>query len=228
MQPHVRVATYSSASNLTMTEHPARVSQPRRVHARHTIGEDGCVTDAVRKGQLLIATPSLQEPTFARTVIAVLEHDDENGTVGVVLNRPMQVTVAEVVDSVVELVTSPPTLFDGGPVAPTTAIALGRVAAGAEPDGWTYVVPPLVTVDLDHDPSLLAVSVRDLRVFVGYAGWSAGQLLGEIEEGAWYVVDGLPSDPFVDDPEVLWSAVLRRQGWPLSAVAVCPLDPSMN
>jgi putative transcriptional regulator len=113
-------------------------------------------------------------------------------------------------------------------VAPTTAIALGRVAAGAEPDGWTYVVPPLVTVDLDHDPSLLAVSVRDLRVFVGYAGWAAGQLVGEIEEGAWYVVDGLPADPFGDNPELLWSAVLRRQGWPLSAVAVCPLDPSMN
>ena len=198
------------------------------MHLRCSIGEDGWVTDAVRKGQLLIATPSLREPTFARTVIALLEHDDENGSVGVVLNRPLHVAVAEVVDTVVDLVTAPTTLFDGGPVAPTTAIALGRVAPGAEPDGWTYVVPPLVTVDLDHDPSLLAVSVRDLRVFVGYAGWAAGQLLGEIEEGAWYVVEGLPGDPFVDDPETLWSTVLRRQGWPLSAVAVCPLDPSMN
>jgi putative transcriptional regulator len=184
--------------------------------------------DVVRKGQLLVATPSLREPTFLRTVIALLEHDDDNGSVGVVLNRPMTVSVSEVVDAVSDLVTAPPTLFDGGPVAPTTAIALGRVAAGAEPDGWTYVVPPLVTVDLDHDPSLLAVSVRDLRVFVGYAGWSVGQLAGEIAEGAWYVVEGLPGDPFADSPEELWSAVLRRQGWPLSAVATCPLDPTMN
>jgi putative transcriptional regulator len=186
------------------------------------------VTDVVQRGQLLVATPSLREPTFARTVIALLEHDDENGSVGVVLNRPMSVAVSEVVDAVTDLVTAPPTLFDGGPVAPTTAIALGRVAPGAEPDGWTYVVPPLVTVDLDHDPSLLAVSVRDLRVFVGYAGWSAGQLAGEIGEGAWYVVEGLPADPFGASPEDLWSLVLRRQGWPLSAVAVCPLDPTMN
>jgi putative transcriptional regulator len=182
----------------------------------------------VRKGQLLVATPSLREPTFARTVIALLEHDDESGTVGVVLNRPMSVAVCDVVDAVTDLVTLPSTLFDGGPVAPTTAIALGRVAPGAEPEGWTYVVPPLVTVDLDHDPSLLAVSVRDLRVFVGYAGWSAGQLMGEIEEGAWYVVEGLPADAFGADPETLWATVLRRQGWPLSAVAVCPLDPTMN
>jgi putative transcriptional regulator len=186
------------------------------------------MSDVVRKGQLLVATPSLREPTFARTVIALLEHDDENGSVGVVLNRPMSVAVAEAVASVADLVTAPPMLFDGGPVAPTTAIALGRVAPGSEPDGWTYVAPPLVTVDLDHDPMLLATTVRDLRVFVGYAGWSAGQLLGEVEEGAWYVVEGLPGDPFVEDAATLWSAVLRRQGWPLSAVAVCPLDPTMN
>jgi putative transcriptional regulator len=210
-----------------MTERDSSMGETRRAE-RCATRQNGVVTDVVRKGQLLVATPSLHEPTFARTVIALLEHDDENGSVGVVLNRPMTVAVAEVVDAVTDLVTSPTTLFDGGPVAPTTAIALGRVAPGAEPDGWTYVVPPLVTVDLAHDPSLLAVSVRDLRVFVGYAGWSTGQLAGEIEEGAWYVVEGLPADAFGPDPESLWSAVLRRQGWPLSAVAVCPLDPTMN
>ena len=186
------------------------------------------VGSAVQKGQLLVATPALQEPTFARTVIAVLEHDDDSGSLGVVLNRPTSVPLADVVAPVVDLVTAPATLFDGGPVAPTTAIAVGRVAPGAEPEGWSWVVPPLVTVDLDHDPALLAVSVRDLRVYAGYAGWAAGQLEGEIDEGAWYVLDGLPGDLFVPDTSVLWSSVLRRQGWPLSAVAVCPLDPTMN
>jgi len=210
-----------------MTEPRDLMCVPRRTCETRT-REDVVVTEVMKKGDLLIATPSLREPTFARTVIALLEHDDENGTVGVVLNRPMSVAISDVVEAVTDLVTAPSTLFDGGPVAPTTAIALGRVAPGAEPDGWTYVVPPLVTVDLDHDPSLLAASVRDLRVFVGYAGWSAGQLQGEIEEGAWYVVEGLRGDPFGASPDDLWSVVLRRQGWPLSAVAVCPLDPTMN
>jgi putative transcriptional regulator len=198
------------------------------VTANATASQYVSVSEVVHKGQLLVATPSLREPTFARTVIALLEHDDENGSVGVVLNRPMSVAVADVVDAVADLVTAPSTLFDGGPVAPTTAIALGRVAAGAEPDGWTYVVPPLVTVDLDHDPSLLATAVRDLRVFVGYAGWSAGQLEGEIEQGSWYVVDALPDDTFNDVPDQLWHRVLRRQPWPLSAVSTCPSDPSLN
>lgn len=184
--------------------------------------------DVVQKGQLLVATPTLLEPTFARTVIVVLEHDPDNGSIGVVLNRPGAVALEDVVPSVTDLVTPPPILFDGGPVAPTTAIALGLAAPGAEAEGWMPVVPPLVTVDLDHDPALLAASLRAVRVFVGYAGWSAGQLDGEIAEGAWYVVDSLPGDPFTADPERLWSTVLRRQGWPLSAVAVCPLDPTMN
>lgn len=182
----------------------------------------------VQKGQLLVATPLLREPTFARAVVLMLEHDGDSGSLGVVINRPAAVEVAEVVPSVTDLVTAPQMVFEGGPVAPTTAIALGQAAPGAEPEGWLPVVPPLVTVDLDHDPALLAASLRHLRVFAGYAGWATGQLDGEIEEGAWYVVDALPADPFTSTPERLWADVLRRQGWPLSAVAVCPLDPSMN
>jgi putative transcriptional regulator len=179
------------------------------------------------KGRLLVATPLLREPTFARTVIAILEHDD-NGAVGVVINRSTTIEVETAVPAVADLVTAPPVLFDGGPVSPATAIALGLTEPDAEPEGWIEVVAPLVTVDLDHDPALLAATLRRLRVFAGYAGWAAGQLEGEVEEGSWYVVDSLPLDPFTDEPSTLWSAVLRRQGWPLSAVAVCPLDPTMN
>jgi putative transcriptional regulator len=87
---------------------------------------------------------------------------------------------------------------------------------------------PIVTVDLDVDPTILATALRELRVFAGYAGWAGGQLEGEIAEGSWYVVDSLPLDAFDALPDRLWSAVLRRQPWPLSAVATCPVDPTMN
>jgi putative transcriptional regulator len=180
------------------------------------------------KNRLLVATPLLREPTFARTVILLLEHDETTGAVGVVLNRPTAIDVASAVPPVADLAAPPTVLFEGGPVSPATAIALGLTEPDAEPEGWIEVVAPLVTVDLDHDPALLAATLRRLRIFAGYAGWSAGQLEGEVEEGSWYVVDSLPLDAFGDDPDGLWSAVLRRQGWPLSAVAVCPLDPSMN
>jgi putative transcriptional regulator len=179
------------------------------------------------KGKLLVAAPTMTEPTFARTVVSVLEHNDD-GALGVVINRPGDASLVDVVPPVAELASQPAVLFAGGPVEPQAAIALGVVAAGAEPAGWRPVVHPLVTVDLDIDPDVLAMSLRQLRVFAGYAGWAAGQLENEIAHGAWYVVESLPLDAFDAFPGRLWSAVLRRQQWPLSAVASCPVDPTLN
>jgi putative transcriptional regulator len=179
------------------------------------------------KGKLLVAAPMMHEPTFARTVISVLEHGDE-GALGVVINRPGEASLDEVVPPVAELASRPAVLFSGGPVEPQAAIALGVVGMGAAQEGWRPVVHPVVTVDLDVDPTLLATTLRELRVFAGYAGWTAGQLESEIAHGAWYVVESLPLDAFDAAPDRLWSAVLRRQPWPLSAVATCPIDPTMN
>lgn len=179
------------------------------------------------RGKLLVAAPMLREPTFARTVISLLEHNGD-GALGVVINRPGDASLLDVVPPVAELASQPAVLFAGGPVEPQAAIALGVVTSDAQPEGWRSVIHPVVTVDLDVDPTILASSLRELRVFAGYAGWSAGQLEGEIAQGAWYVVDSLPSDAFDAWPDRLWSAVLRRQPWPLSAVSTCPLDPRLN
>ncbi len=75
---------------------------------------------------------------------------------------------------------------------------------------------------------LLAAAIVSLRVYAGYAGWSAGQLEAEIDEGAWYVVPAQPSDAFCAEPERLWPAVLRRQGGELAYVATYPDDPGLN
>src|SRR5947209_1204796 len=131
------------------------------------------------RGQLLVATPALQEPTFARTVILLLEHSADDGAIGLVVNRPTTVAVADVVGAVADIATEPAVLFEGGPVSPTTAIGLGAAVPGALDDaqaagrqpgagpsasgptagGLAPVAPPLVTVDLDHDPALLATSL---------------------------------------------------------------------
>jgi putative transcriptional regulator len=185
------------------------------------------VSGQALKGKLLVASPMMREPTFARTVISVLEHNDD-GALGVVINRPGDASLLDVVPPVAELASQPAVLFAGGPVEPQAAIALGVVTIDAPSQGWRPVVHPVVTVDLDVDPDVLAAALRELRVFAGYAGWSAGQLEAEIAQGAWYVVESLPLDAFDAEPGRLWSAVLRRQPWPLSAVATCPVDPTMN
>ena len=182
-------------------------------------------------GRLAVATPLLTDPNFAGTVVMLLQADDEDGALGLVLNRPTGTGVGEVLETWDRLAGSPPVVFTGGPVQPNAAICLGRARVGA-PAVASYSVlenaPTLGTVDLDASPDELAEAVTEVRVFAGYAGWSPGQLEAEVEEGAWWIVDALPSDAFTPRPEVLWRQVLRRQGPPLAFAALYPEDPSLN
>jgi putative transcriptional regulator len=185
-------------------------------------------------GRLLVATPMLGDPNFKRTVVLIVEHESEQGTLGVVLNRPTKVPVGQVLEPWDDLATSPSVVFSGGPVAPNSALALALVPGTDEPVGWHPLdqAAPAMTrlglVDLDAPPGLLAPAVASLRVYAGYAGWGAGQLMAEIEEGAWYVVQADPADAFSAEPDRLWPAVLRRQGGELAYVATYPDDPGLN
>jgi putative transcriptional regulator len=185
-------------------------------------------------GRLLVATPMLGDPNFRRTVVLIVEHESEQGTLGVVLNRPTKVPVGQVLEPWTELATDPPVVFTGGPVSPNSALALAHVPGADEPVGWHPLegggpeVARLGLVDLDAPPGLLAAAIVSLRVYAGYAGWGAGQLQAEIEEGAWYVLPAEPSDAFSAEPARLWPAVLRRQGGELAYVATYPDDPGLN
>ncbi|RFU42887.1 YqgE/AlgH family protein [Actinomadura logoneensis] len=192
--------------------------------------------DGITVGTLLVATPQLDDPNFRRTVVLVVEHDDgggDGGTLGVVLNRPTEVPVDRVLPPWAELVTVPSVVFQGGPVALDNALALARLPGEEEPLGWRPLdgdpsVARVGLVDLDAPPALLAPELLQLRVFAGYAGWGAGQLLGEIEDGAWYLVAAEAGDVFAAEPERLWQQVLRRQAGDLAFVSTFPDDPTLN
>ena len=184
--------------------------------------------DASLVGRLVVATPDLADPNFARTVVLILQHDDD-GALGVVVNRATPVPVGDVLPTWQTLTTSPQVLFQGGPVARDSALGLARVAAGGEsPIGWRRLEGPVGLVDLDTPTELVSGGLDDLRIFAGYAGWNGGQLEAEIASGSWYVVDSRPGDAFVGDPTQLWRAVLRRQPGELAMVSTWPDDPSMN
>jgi putative transcriptional regulator len=180
-------------------------------------------------GRLLVATPTLGDPNFSRTVIYVLDHD-ETGTLGVVVNRPTTVPVGEVLPDWQQYTTDPGVLFQGGPVALDSALGLAVLpgVGDDEPVGWRRVVDGLGLVDLDAPPEVLVDGMAGLRIFAGYAGWGSGQLEDELAEGAWYVVPGLAGDAFTAAPEGLWRAVLRRQGGDLAFVSTYPDDPTQN
>jgi putative transcriptional regulator len=191
---------------------------------------DGDADAAVEPGTLLVAGPALLDPNFRRTVVYVIEHRGE-GTLGVVLNRPSNVPVREVLPGWAQHAAQPGSMFIGGPVEGKTALCLAALRPGLRPDsvaGLVGVRGPVALVDLDLDPEVLAGRVRGLRVFAGYAGWSSGQLAGELARGDWIIAPALPDDVLSADATDLWGRVLRRQGMPLALLATFPSDVTVN
>ncbi|MDT3399312.1 YqgE/AlgH family protein [Streptomyces sp. B1866] len=188
-------------------------------------------------GRLLVATPALADPNFDRAVVLLLDHDEE-GSLGVVLNRPTPVGVGDILESWASLAGEPGVVFQGGPVSLDSALGVavvpgetgGRASSlvGDGPLGWRRVHGAIGLVDLEAPPELLAAALGSLRIFAGYAGWGPGQLEDELSEGAWYVVESEPGDVSSPAPERLWRAVLRRQRSELAMVATYPDDPSLN
>lgn len=187
----------------------------------------GAVGVMTLKGRLLVATPSLGDPNFEYAVVLLLEHGDE-GAVGVVLNRPTGTELSDPLPGWSRLAAEPPVVFVGGPVSPDAAICLARSWPDEALEAYEPLMDSLGTLDLSVDPDEVAGGVQGVRVFVGYAGWGAGQLEGEIAAGAWWVVDASPDDALSAEPEELWRAVLRRQPGRLALFANYPPNPSTN
>jgi putative transcriptional regulator len=179
------------------------------------------------RGRLLVATPVIGDDNFDRTVVLLLEHGPD-GALGLVLNRPTEVAVLDPLPEWSGLAAQPSVVFVGGPVEQTAAIALARTGHTQHAEGWSPVIDEIGTLDLTRDPSELDISVQQVRVFAGYAGWGPGQLEGELALDAWVVCDAEPGDALSDEPESLWRRVLRRQGGDTALLSYCPPDPSSN
>lgn len=177
------------------------------------------------RGQLLIAGPNLWDPNFRRTVVLIGHHDDE-GAVGVVLNQVTDLSVADTVPPLAELVAPREVISIGGPVEPQAAVVLADLEDPSRVEivalGSIGFLPREVEADEIG-------GIRRARVFAGHAGWGPGQLEVELEEeGSWLVEPALPEDVFAHRPEQLWDRVVRRMGPQHEMLRLMPVDPSMN
>jgi putative transcriptional regulator len=194
----------------------------------------------VRPGSLLVAMPGLTDPNFSGSVVYVLDHS-ETGTLGVVLGRPSQVEIRDVLPGWSDLAVDPAVFHVGGPCETDTALCLAVAPVEprtgenfteddvAAPGGLRRVAGDVHLVDLDGEASALAGQIQGLRVFAGYAGWSTGQLAAEIAEGAWACVPGRPRDVLSSaaGPD-LWRQVMGRQTGRLGVLSTAPADPTAN
>jgi putative transcriptional regulator len=158
---------------------------------------------SVEKGVLLVASPSLSDPNFHQTVLLIVEHG-RSGTVGLILNRPTNVLVSEVLPDFTILKRTTHRLFAGGPVEPTQLILLFRLMQ-LLPDtrqivDRIYVGTPRVLERIMTQPK----PTETFRAFSGFAGWAPGQLEHEMLEGAWGVLPATAFDIFNKDPAMLW------------------------
>lgn len=177
--------------------------------------------------RLLVALPPLTDPNFSRTVVYLLEHNEE-GAFGLVLNRPTDLPLFDGLTAWTAHLAAPGVLFDGGPVQADGFVGLAQIDGTPDGEAWSSIGNGLGTVDLSMPPGDLREQLGLVRVFRGYAGWGPGQLDQELEVDAWVVVDLAATDLFTAEPENLWRAVLARQPGRLAWLADFPDDVASN
>jgi putative transcriptional regulator len=158
-------------------------------------------------GAFLVATPQVAG-FFEESVIVLLEHD-ARGSLGLMVNRPLGRSLAALLPELEEAQGREEPVFLGGPVAQGQMLVLAR--AGEPPEGATRVLEGVyATGSQDVLRRLLAAPGAELRAFVGYAGWSPGQLDAELARGDWLVAPADVSRVFTAEPEALWEELFRR------------------
>ncbi|HMO14769.1 MAG TPA: YqgE/AlgH family protein [Pirellulaceae bacterium] len=178
-------------------------------------------------GKLLIAVPQLPDENFFRSVVLILRHDDE-GALGVILNRPSGVTISQAWESLFDqTLDSREPIFIGGPVD-GPLIGLSSRLATAE----AGVIPGIYfSINQEHLDELATKNQPPFRIFMGHSGWGPGQLELEIEFGSWYIVEATAELIFESDDSV-WKDLLDQFGREvLSLTKVSSpgqVDPLMN
>jgi len=165
---------------------------------------------------LLVAMPQLQDPNFRRSVLLLLHHDEE-GTFGLVLNRPVELSAGNLCASLdVRWCGDPSAHIQwGGPVQPNTGWVLfnDHLSLTEFHDDVTRVIEGIYFAgSLEVLKAIAESPPPDVRLFLGYAGWGPGQLEDEMADGAWLVVPGSREVVFGVKPESMWDYVVRSLG----------------
>ncbi len=177
-------------------------------------------------GDLLIALPTQISDPFHRAVVLLCMHDDTDGSLGLVVNRPTQLSLNRLLDRPVE----GHVIYEGGPVERDCLTYLHRCEDRIQQSqpvmgdvcfcGDVHDVIQTVTDDL--------VTSSEIRFFAGYSGWEPGQLEKELEDDCWLITHGNSDMIFKQDPSTLWSRILRKMGGEYAILANFPADPSLN
>lgn len=182
--------------------------------------------ESLRPGIVLLAEPTLQDPYFEESAVLLCAHDEQRGSLGLVLNRPTDLAVAQVLPSAGPLAMEGATLGWGGPVALDRLHALH--GSDEELADSFLVCPGVGFGGREEDLARVKAAGRPVRLFLGYAGWDAGQLEAELESRTWRIHPGGAAAAFDPDPATLWQRLLGALDASLRWIRHRPGDPERN
>ena len=178
-----------------------------------------------KKGRILISDPFLPDPYFKRSVVLLVEHNDE-GSLGFILNKTLEITLA---DTELKIDGANHKMYFGGPVQSTD---LFYVHSRKDLTGSTKVTNGLYWGgDFSEIEGLIRddlIKEDEIRFFVGYSGWEAEQLVNEIADDSWLVAEIDHSMLFDGDIGNLWKKILESMDERISILSTFPEDPNMN
>ncbi|MEM9837017.1 MAG: YqgE/AlgH family protein [Bacteroidota bacterium] len=184
------------------------------------------VKPELKNGTVLLAEPFMMDPNFKRAAIMLAEHSEE-GTIGFILNRPVDMMINELVEDFPEI--SAPVLY-GGPVQTDTLHYLHNV--GELLADSREILPGIFWGGDFEQLKLLIekglIQPNDIRFYVGYSGWSKGQLIDEMKYGSWVTAPMDANYLFSNKPEQLWSQVMVNKGDVYTVIADIPDGVSYN
>lgn len=156
---------------------------------------------APAKGRLLVATEAVGGDLFGETVILLLEYG-ESGAMGLVVNRPTEVALSELLDDITESSGHEGTIYWGGPVEMDSLSALLHSSTPSE--GADEIVTSVYRIPFDDALEGAAADMERIRFYLGYAGWAPGQLDYELARNSWHVLPASDEIVFADEPKRLW------------------------
>jgi putative transcriptional regulator len=168
-------------------------------------------TEDLAIGRLLVASRDLGDPNFSKTVILLVHYNEDQGTVGLVVNKRTDVPISRVFHDLKEASGRSDPVYIGGPVELNSVLALLKSAS--KPQGADRVFGDVYLISNKDVLSRTLASSAEAAVFhtyIGYAGWGPGQLEHEVELGAWHIMPADVGNVFHADPDSVWERLIRR------------------
>jgi len=179
------------------------------------------------KGNLLVSEPFMMDGNFKRSAVLLCDHTKDDGTVGFILNKPIDLKIEDLVGDFPEIDAQ---VYYGGPVANDTLHYVHNV--GGILDNSVEVMKGVFWGgDFEKLKFLIKnglVQTQNIRFFLGYSGWSTGQLEAEMEMGSWVITDMDPNYIFKLSPKMLWEAILKNMGNVYSVISQVPDSNNLN